>query len=106
MPANIAAIEADPAADDADDQSDGDEPQEDLNSAADMIEIRRLQKSIQDASNAVSSLRGRGFENLTRSCARCCGLRSSLGLRSSSHESLRLLAALLLSLRRLQCRLS
>ena len=49
-----AAIEAGPAADDADDQSDGDEPREDLNSAVDMIEFRRLQKIIQDASNAVS----------------------------------------------------
>ena len=55
MPARSkAAIEAGPAADDADDQSDGDEPQEDLNSAVDMIEFRRCQKSIQDASNAVS----------------------------------------------------
>ena len=43
-----------PAADDADDQSDGDESQEDLNRVADMIEFRRLQKIIQDASNAVS----------------------------------------------------
>ena len=40
--------------DDADDQSDNDESLENLNRAADMIEFRRRQKSIQDASNAVS----------------------------------------------------